>query len=46
MYVGIDAQKRDCHATVMNAQGEVVSTARFPTNLGALTAWARRLPQA
>ena len=45
MYVGIDAQKRDCHATLMNDQGEVVSTARFPTNLGAVTAWARRLPQ-
>ena len=44
MYVGIDAHKRDCHATVMNDQGEVVSTARFPSNLGALTAWAHRLP--
>lgn len=45
MYVGIDAHKRDCHATVMNDQGEVVSTARFPSNLGALTAWADRLPK-
>lgn len=45
MYVGIDAHKRDCHATVMNDQGEVVSTARFPTNLGALAAWARQLPK-
>ncbi len=45
MYVGIDAHKRDCHATVMNDQGEVVSTARFPTNLGALTTWAKRLPK-
>ncbi len=44
MYVGIDAHKRECHATVMNDQGEVVSTSRFPTNLGALTAWAKRLP--
>ncbi|MGC2204358.1 MAG: IS110 family transposase, partial [Thermoplasmata archaeon] len=37
--------KRDCHATVMNDQGEVVSTARFPSNLGALTTWAHRLPK-
>lgn len=44
-YVGIDAHERDCHATVMNDQGEVASTARFPTNLGALTAWATRLPK-
>ncbi|EQD50057.1 transposase IS116/IS110/IS902 family protein, partial [mine drainage metagenome] len=29
----------------MNDQGEVVSTARFPTNLGALAAWARQLPK-
>lgn len=45
VYVGIDARKRDCHATVMNAEGEFVSTARFPSSLGALTAWAKRLPQ-
>ena len=44
MYVGIDAHKRDCHATVLNDQGEVVSTARFPSNLGALSAWAKTLP--
>ena len=45
MYVGIDAHERDCHATVMNDEGEVVSTARFPTNLGTQTAWAARLPK-
>ena len=44
MYVGIDAHKRDCHATVLNDQGEVVSTARFPSNMGALSAWAKKLP--
>jgi transposase len=44
VYVGIDAHKRDCHATVLNDQGEVVSTARFPSNLGALSAWAKALP--
>lgn len=44
MYVGIDAHKRECHATVLNEQGEKLSTARFPTNLGALTAWAKTLP--
>ena len=44
MYVGIDAHKRDCHATVLNDQGEVVSTARFPSNLGAVSAWAKKLP--
>ena len=44
MYVGIDAHKRDCHATVLNDQGEGVSTARFPSNLGALSAWAKKLP--
>ncbi len=45
MYVGIDAHKRDCHATVLNDAGETVSTARFPTNLKALTRWAERLPK-
>ena len=44
VYVGIDAHKRECHATVLNEKGEKLSTARFPTNLGALTAWARALP--
>ena len=44
MYVGIDAHKRECHATVLNEQGEKLSAARFPTNLGALTAWAKTLP--
>lgn len=45
MYVGIDAHKRDCHATVLNDAGETVSTARFPTNPKALTQWAERLPK-
>ncbi|MGI0129485.1 MAG: IS110 family transposase [Thermoplasmata archaeon] len=44
MYVGIDAHKRDCHATVLNDTGETVSTVRFPTTQKALTEWARRLP--
>lgn len=45
MYVGIDAHKRDCHATVLNDTGETVSTARFPSTLTALTHWAERLPK-
>ena len=45
MYVGIDAHKRECVATVLNERGEKLSTARFPTNLGALTAWAKTLPE-
>lgn len=45
MYVGIDVHKRHCHATVMNGQGAVVSSGTFPTDLGALTAWAQRLPK-
>lgn len=44
MYVGIDAHKRECHATVLNERGEVVSRTRFPTNLGALATWAKSLP--
>ena len=45
MYVGIDAHKRECHATVLDERGQVVSTMRFPTNLGVLTAWAKTLPE-
>jgi transposase len=45
MWVGIDAHKRTCHATVLNDPGETVTTATFPTRLGALTAWARTLPE-
>ena len=44
MYAGIDAHKRDRHATVLNCVGETVSTARFPTNPKALTQWSERLP--
>ena len=43
MYVGIDAHKRECCATVLNENGEKISTTRFPTNRGALTAWAKTL---
>lgn len=45
MCVGIDVHRRECHATWLNEDGEKFSIARFPTNLGALTAWARTLPQ-
>jgi transposase len=44
VYVGIDAHKRDCHATVLNEHGETISTSRFPSTLGALTRWATGLP--
>ncbi|MCI4336166.1 MAG: IS110 family transposase [Thermoplasmata archaeon] len=44
MYVGIDAHKRDCHATVLNERGDTISTSRFPSTLEALTRWAKRLP--
>jgi len=44
VYVGIDAHKRDCHATVLNERGETLSTSRFPSTLGALTRWAQGLP--
>jgi transposase len=44
VYVGIDAHKRDCHATVLNERGETLSTSRFPSTLGALTHWAKGLP--
>jgi len=45
VYVGIDAHKRDCHATVLNDAGETVSTARFPSTTKALAQWAERLPK-
>jgi transposase len=45
VYVGIDAHKRDCHATVLNDAGETVSTARFPSTTKALAQWAKRLPK-
>jgi transposase len=44
VYVGIDAHKRDCHATVLNERGDTISTSRFPSALGSLTRWARELP--
>lgn len=44
MYVAIDPHKRDCHAAELNNQGELVSTARFPSNLGPSSASAKKLP--
>ncbi len=44
MYVGIDAHNASVTPLCLNEKGEKLSTARFPTNLGALTAWARTLP--
>ena len=44
MCVGIDAHKRECNATVPNEGGENLSTARFPTIPGTLTAGAKPLP--
>ena len=44
MYAGIDAHKRDCHATVLNERGDTISTSRFPSTLEALARWAKGLP--
>lgn len=44
-YVGIDAHKKMCHATVLSQDGTVVSEHRFPTNLKYLEAFARSLPR-
>jgi transposase len=44
VYVGIDAHKRDCHATVLNERGDTISTSRFPSTLEALSRWAKGLP--
>ena len=44
-YVGIDAHKRMCHATVMSADGTIVNEHRFPTNVKYLEAFTRDLPR-
>ena len=43
-YVGIDAHKNMCHATVMSPEGDIVGEKRFRTNVKVLEAWARTLP--
>jgi transposase len=45
MYVGIDAHKRMCHATVLSEGGTVVEETPFPTNVKFLETWARTLPR-
>lgn len=45
MYVGIDAHKRMCHATVLSEDGTVVEEIPFPTNVKFLETWARTLPR-
>jgi transposase len=42
-YVGIDAHKKMCHATVMDADGTVVSEHKFPTNVKYLEAFVQPL---
>lgn len=44
-YVGIDAHKRMCHATVMSADGTIVSELGFPTNVKYLEAFVLELPR-
>jgi hypothetical protein len=43
-YVGIDAHKNMCHATMMSPEGDVVGEKRFRTNVKVLEAWVRTLP--
>ncbi len=43
-YVGIDAHKNMCHATVMSPEGDIVGEKRFRTNVKVLEAWVRTLP--
>jgi transposase len=44
-YIGIDAHKRTCHATVMSQDGTIVSEKTFPTNVKYLEAFALSLPE-
>jgi len=44
-YVGIDAHKNMCHATVMSQDGNIVSEKRFSTNVKVLEAWVRTHPK-
>ena len=44
-YVGIDAHKNMCHATVMSRDGYIVSEKIFSTNVKVLEAWARTHPK-